>query len=170
VCIETLNIAGMLRNRHLAKAVADAAMGEVGRRIGNKAEWYGCDLHHAGQWYPSSKTCSRCSNVKDRLDLSERTYHCDVCGLDIDRDLNAPLRWDRGFGSEPVQALISARDERRPDGEQAPQSIDSAVKESQCVSENGTHAVTPWVMSTGLFRTRASRCGPSGRARVTPAH
>lgn len=96
MCIEDLNVAGMTRNRSLAKSVADAAMGELGRRLGYKADWYGTDLHHADRWYPSSKTCSACGHIKQELDLSERTYHCDTCGLEIDRDLNAAInlaRW-----------------------------------------------------------------------------
>jgi putative transposase len=89
-------VAGMTRNRSLAKSVADAAMGELGRRLGYKAAWYGTELHHADRWYPSSKTCSGCGHVKQTLHLQERTYHCDHCGLELDRDLNAAInlaRW-----------------------------------------------------------------------------
>ena len=96
VCTETLNVAGMTRNRSLAKAVADAAMGQLGRRLGYKAAWYGAELHLAGRWYASSKTCSACGHVKEPLDLSERIYHCEVCGLELDRDTNAAInlaRW-----------------------------------------------------------------------------
>jgi putative transposase len=96
VCIEDLNIAGMAKNRSLAKSVADAAMGELGRRLGYKAAWYGAELHLADRWYASSKTCSGCGNVKDKLYLHERVYVCDRCGMEIDRDLNAAVtlaRW-----------------------------------------------------------------------------
>lgn len=96
VCIEDLNIAGMTRNRSLAKSVADAAMGELGRRLGYKANWYGAELHLADRWYASSKTCSGCGHVKDTLYLHERIYVCGDCGLEIDRDLNAAInlaRW-----------------------------------------------------------------------------
>ena len=96
VCIEDLNVAGMTRNRSLAKSVADAAMGELGRRLGYKAAWYGAELHFADRWYPSSKTCSGCGHVKEKLYLHERLYVCDRCGLELDRDLNAAInlaRW-----------------------------------------------------------------------------
>ncbi|MBM0229758.1 transposase, partial [Micromonospora sp. ATA51] len=51
--------------------------------------WYGSVLHVADRWYPSSKTCSRCQTVKPKLSLCERTFHCDACGLSLDRDVNA---------------------------------------------------------------------------------
>lgn len=91
VCIEDLNVAGMARNRSLAKSVADAAMGELRRRLGYKANWYGAELHLADRWYASSKTCSGCGHVKDKLYLHERIYVCDDCGLEIDRDLGAAI-------------------------------------------------------------------------------
>jgi transposase len=97
--IETLNVAGMLKNRSLARAVADAAMAQLGRQLQYKSLWYGCALYLAGRWYPSSKLCSGCGQVKDTLGLAERTYRCDGpggCGLVLDRDVNAALnlaRW-----------------------------------------------------------------------------
>lgn len=96
VCVEDLNIAGMTRNRSLAKSVADAAMGELGRRLAYKANWYGAELHLADRWYASSKTCSACGHVKEKLYLHERIYVCEDCGVEIDRDLNAAInlaRW-----------------------------------------------------------------------------
>jgi putative transposase len=57
--------------------------------LGYKTAWNGGTLIPAGRWYPSSKTCSGCGAVKTKLALSERTYHCDHCGLDLDRDVNA---------------------------------------------------------------------------------
>jgi len=89
VVLEDLNIAGMVKNHHLAKAVSDAAMGELSRQIEYKAEWYGAELMRADRWFPSSKTCSRCGCIKDELTLADRTFTCDDCGFEIDRDLNA---------------------------------------------------------------------------------
>jgi putative transposase len=83
LCTEDLYIAGMMANRHLAKAIADAAMGEAGKRLFYKCSWYGADLHLADRWYASSKICSGCGHKKEGLDLSERTYHCEHCGLAI---------------------------------------------------------------------------------------
>ncbi|MGH3330381.1 MAG: RNA-guided endonuclease TnpB family protein [Nocardioidaceae bacterium] len=96
--IEDLNIGGMTQLRSLAKAVADAAMGELGRRLTYKANWYGLELVEADRWFPSSKTCSGCGALDPDLSLSDRTYRCDACGLVIDRDLNAAInlaRWQQ---------------------------------------------------------------------------
>jgi putative transposase len=94
--LEDLNVAGMTRNRRLAKSVSDAAMGELRRQIEYKAKWHGVEVILADWFFPSSKTCSGCGQVKDSLDLSERIFTCTVCGLTIDRDLNAAVnlaRW-----------------------------------------------------------------------------
>jgi len=89
IVIENLNIAGMLRNRRLARHIAGVGMGELRRRIDYKTGWAGSTLHVADRWYPSSKTCSGCGAVKAKLRLSERTFRCDECPLALDRDLNA---------------------------------------------------------------------------------
>jgi putative transposase len=87
--IETLNVNGMLKNHNLAKSIADAALGEFGRQMVYKCKWYGSLLFKADPFYPSSKRCSGCGHVKDDFPLDERIYICEVCGLVIDRDLNA---------------------------------------------------------------------------------
>jgi putative transposase len=89
VVIEDLNVAGMTRNRRLARHVAGVGMAELRRQIEYKAHWSGVHVHIADRWYPSSKTCSACGVVKAKLRLSERTFRCDACGLVLDRDLNA---------------------------------------------------------------------------------
>jgi putative transposase len=89
VVIESLNVGAMLQNHCLARAIADVGMAEFGRQVRYKADWSGLDVIEADQWYPSSKRCSVCGTVKDKLDLSERTYECDSCGGLLDRDLNA---------------------------------------------------------------------------------
>ena len=91
VVIETLNVKGMMRNRKLARSIADVGMGEFGRQIRYKCDWYGISLLEADRWFPSSKQCSRCGQRKESLTLSERTYDCPNCGLIIDRDLNAAI-------------------------------------------------------------------------------
>jgi putative transposase len=87
--VERLNVAGMVRNRRLARAVSDAGMAELRRQLAYKSTWYGCRLVVADRFYPSSKTCSGCGWVKAKLTLAERTFTCEACGLRIDRDLNA---------------------------------------------------------------------------------
>ena len=91
VCIEDLNVAGMLKNRHLARSVGDAALGEFRRQLEYKTARTGSVLRVVDRWYPSSKTCSNCGTVKAKLSLSERTFSCDACGLSLDRDLNAAI-------------------------------------------------------------------------------
>jgi IS605 OrfB family transposase len=89
VVVEDLNVAGMMRNRRLARQIADAGFGEIRRQLTYKTEWNGGRLYEADRWYPSSKTCSGCGAVKSKLALSERTLVCETCGLVLDRDLNA---------------------------------------------------------------------------------
>ena len=89
VVIEDLNVAGMLKNRRLARRIADAGFGEIRRQLAYKTQWNGGRLIVADRWFPSSKTCSVCGVVKAKLLLSERGYRCESCGLVMDRDENA---------------------------------------------------------------------------------
>ena len=89
VVVEQLNVAGMVRNRRLARAISDTAMAKLRHQLAYKATWYGCRLVVADRFYPSSKTCSGCGWVRAKLTLAERTYTCEACGLVMDRDLNA---------------------------------------------------------------------------------
>jgi putative transposase len=89
VVVEQLNLAGMVRNRHVARALSDAGLAELRRQLTYKTSWYGSRLIVADPFYPSSKTCSVCGWVKAKLTLAERTFTCEVCGLVLDRDLNA---------------------------------------------------------------------------------
>jgi IS605 OrfB family transposase len=91
VVIEDLNVAGMKRDRRLARQISDAGFGEFRRQLTYKTEWCGGRLVIADRWFPSSKTCSGCKTVKPKLSLSERVFTCEACGLVIDRDLNAAL-------------------------------------------------------------------------------
>jgi len=91
VALEDLNVKGMVKNRCLAKTISDAAWGEFRRQVGYKAKWNGFEMALAPMFFPSSKTCSGCGNVRKELTLDERTYVCPECGLVIDRDYNAAL-------------------------------------------------------------------------------
>ena len=88
VCIEDLNVAGMVKNRHLARAISDLGFGELRRQIEYKAKWRGVDVVIADRWFPSSKLCGACGVVKEKLSLSERFWTCG-CGVRHDRDINA---------------------------------------------------------------------------------
>ena len=91
IVMETLNVKGMMKNRHLSKAVAEEKFYEFKRQMQYKCETFGIELIEADRFYPSSKTCSRCGHIKRDLKLSDRTYVCPECGLVIDRDLNAAI-------------------------------------------------------------------------------
>jgi len=89
IVVERLNVAGMVRNRRLARAISDAGLAKLRRMLSYKTTWYGSVLVTADQWYPSSKTCSACRAVKAKLSLSARVFDCDACGIRMDRDFNA---------------------------------------------------------------------------------
>lgn len=91
IVVEDLNVRGMLRNKRLALSIADAGFGELRRQLAYKSDWYGATLVTAGRFYPSSKTCSGCGAIKDTLTLRERVFHCNDCGLSINRDENAAI-------------------------------------------------------------------------------
>lgn len=90
ITIEDLNISGMMKNRHLAKAIASQKFYEFRAKLKNKCEVYGIELRIADRYYPSSKTCHNCGEIKKDLKLSDRTYICE-CGYKEDRDFNASL-------------------------------------------------------------------------------
>jgi putative transposase len=91
VGVETLNVKGMLRNRHLSQALGDAAFGRFLELLSRKVQAAGGQVQAVGPFYPSSKTCSSCGSVRRDLSLSERVFVCPACGTAIDRDLNAAI-------------------------------------------------------------------------------
>jgi len=88
--IESLNVAGMLKNHRLAGALSDAGLSEFHRQLKYKLAWRGAACVEADRFFPSSKKCSACGRVKDVLPLSERVFRCE-CGNEIDRDENAAV-------------------------------------------------------------------------------
>ena len=114
VCVEDLNVAGMVKNHHLARSLSDAALGEFRRQLEYKTARSGAVLRVVDRWFASSKTCSNCGAVKAKLFLSERTFDCDACGLSIDRDLNAAINI-RVAGSAPETLNARGEDVRRSD-------------------------------------------------------
>jgi putative transposase len=89
IVVEDLYIAGMLRNHHLARAIADQGWAEFRRQLAYKTVWYGSRLLIADRFFPSSKTCSICGTVVASMPLRQRRFICAMCGLVIDRDMNA---------------------------------------------------------------------------------
>lgn len=91
IVMETLNVKGMMKNRHLSRAIAAQKLYEFKRQIQYKSEALGIEFVEADTFYPSSKRCSHCGHIKHDLKLSDRMYRCPICGLVIDRDLNAAI-------------------------------------------------------------------------------
>lgn len=91
VVMEDLNVSGMMKNKHLSKAIAEQDFYEFIRQMKYKCEWNGIEFIQVDRFYPSSKTCSNCGCIKHDLKLSDRIYKCPECGMVIDRDLNAAI-------------------------------------------------------------------------------
>ena len=99
IVVEDLNVAGMMKNKHLSKAIGKQRFYEFYKQIQYKSEWNNIKFIVADRYFPSSKTCSRCGNYKKDLKLSDREYICGVCGCKIDRDYNASLNL-KNYGQE----------------------------------------------------------------------
>jgi putative transposase len=97
--IEDLNVSGMLKNHRLAQAISDVGFYEFKRQLLYKASWYGSKVILADRWEPSSKRCSGCGWLDADLALSDRTFHCELCGLVLDRDVNAAINLVQLAGS-----------------------------------------------------------------------
>ena len=90
VVMEDLNVKGMMKNRHLSKAIQQQKFKEFSRQMKYKCEKYGIEFMEVDRFFPSSKKCSSCDEIKKDLKLKDRVYTC-KCGFKIDRDLNAAL-------------------------------------------------------------------------------
>lgn len=97
IAIEDLATENMARNKHLSKGIYDAGWGIFKAQLEYKTNWYGCKLIMVDRWFPSTKTCCRCGNKKD-IPLSQRTYRCEECGLELDRDVNAAVNIEKQIG------------------------------------------------------------------------
>ena len=91
ITIEDLNVKGMMKNRHLSKAIAQQKFFEFRTKLTAKCKKYGIELRFVDRFYPSSKTCHNCGCIKSNLKLSDRIYICSECGYTADRDFNASL-------------------------------------------------------------------------------
>jgi putative transposase len=91
ICVEDLNLRGMVKNHSLARAVSDASIGTAIRMIEEKAERYGKTMVTIDRWFPSSKTCSKCGHIFKKMPLSMREWTCTSCGAFHDRDANAAM-------------------------------------------------------------------------------
>jgi len=91
IVMEHLNVKGMMKNKHLANAVAQQKLYEFKRQVKYKCRKYGIEFVEADRWFPSSKICSCCGKKKTDLKLSDRVFVCSHCDLKLDRDLNAAI-------------------------------------------------------------------------------
>ncbi|EAJ3762751.1 transposase [Campylobacter coli] len=91
ICLETLKVKNMVKNKKLAKAISDVSWSSFIEKLSYKVAENQGYLVKIDTYYPSSKTCSNCGCIKESLSLSERTYNCEECGFTIDRDLNASI-------------------------------------------------------------------------------
>jgi putative transposase len=94
IVLENLNVSGMMKNHHLAQAIADVGLYEFRRQLEYKGQWYGCEVLLADRFFPSTKRCSQCGNEK-AISLAERVYSCEYCGQVMDRDLNAAINLEQ---------------------------------------------------------------------------
>mgnify|MGYP004457276147 FL=1 len=105
ICIEDLNVSGIMKNKHLSKAVQQQCFYEFRRQIEYKAEWNNIPVIIADRFFPSSKLCSCCGNIKKDLKLSDRIYRCE-CGNVIDRDYQAALNLKR-YGENVMKQSVA---------------------------------------------------------------
>ncbi|HUY75799.1 MAG TPA: transposase, partial [Ktedonobacterales bacterium] len=129
--IEDLHVAGMLKNDHLAQAIADVGFAEFRRQLTYKAAWYGSRVVVVSRWEPTSKRCSACGWLDADLTLADRVFCCEACGLTVDRNLNAAINLAR-------LAASSADTENACGGERAGLSCERQVKRSPAKQEPNT--------------------------------
>lgn len=111
IVMESLNVKGMVKNRKLSKAISDSSWAILTKMLEYKCEWYGRELIKVNRFFPSSKTCSNCGFIKEKISLSERIYKCEKCLTSIDRDHNAAINI--------LNEGIRDKNTRRDCGEQA---------------------------------------------------
>ena len=99
VVVEDLNVAGMMRNRRLSRAIADAGMSGFLDKLACKCLWYGAEYVKADRWFPSSRRCAHCGWHNGGLELADRRWYCGGCGALNERDLNAAVTLSQWPGS-----------------------------------------------------------------------
>jgi putative transposase len=127
VVTEDLHVAELSRNKHQAKSWADVAHGEFRRQLGYKSAWHGAQYVEVPRFYPSSKLCSTCWYYHTDLTLNDRVFDCPMCGMALDRDLNATLNMEQYYqcrlylhpdytvAGSLSETLNACREEVRPD-------------------------------------------------------
>jgi putative transposase len=114
LCLEDLPVANLIRNKHLSRAIGDAGWAEFARQLRYKAAWLGGELVVCDRWLPSTKTCSRCGQVRQQMGLGERTFRCERCGVVMDRDRNAAA--NLAAWAEAVSTTVTQAPDRQAGG------------------------------------------------------
>ena len=91
ICIEDLNVKGMLRNHKLARSISDVSWSSFVAKLQYKADWYGREIIKVDQWFPSSQICSECGHKDGKKSLDIREWTCPICDTHHDRDINASI-------------------------------------------------------------------------------
>ncbi|CAI3260705.1 transposase [Enterococcus cecorum] len=91
ICIEDLNVKGMLRNHKLARSISDVSWSSFVAKLQYKADWYGREIIKVNQWFPSSQICSECGHKDGKKPLDIREWTCPICHTHHDRDINASI-------------------------------------------------------------------------------
>ena len=107
ITMENLNVSGMMKNKHLSKAVQQQGFGYIRTYLTYKCNDRNIPIYFADRYYPSSKTCSCCGNIKNDLKLKDRIYKCEKCGITIDRDINAAINL-RNYGQQEYNKSIKS--------------------------------------------------------------
>jgi len=89
IAVESLAVKNMVKNHKLALVISDSGWGELIRQLDYKCRWYGRNLVKIDQWFPSSKRCSNCGHIVEKMPLNIREWQCPECGANHDRDINA---------------------------------------------------------------------------------
>lgn len=108
ICIEDLNVSGMMKNHHLAYSISDSCFATIRLQLEYKCSWCGKELVVIDRFFSSSKTCSNCGWKNNSLKLSDRVFKCKQCGTQIDRDLNAALNI-QAIGVDVAQRMLDGR-------------------------------------------------------------
>ncbi len=141
IALEDLNVKGMVKNRHLASAIADVGMGEFRRQVEYKARWYRREAVIVNRWAPTSKTCSGCGHRMVKMPLNVRAWTCPSCGAVHDRDVNAAKNILR-LAIEPKQPVGNGL--LRVEGTlNLSANVVGSPGEARTVAEKFTHARIP---------------------------
>ena len=112
IVMEDLNVEGMMRNHHLAKAIVNVSFSRIKRQLEYKCQWYGKKLIKIDRYFPSSKTCNYCGYINNHLTLNDRVWECPQCASKIDRDINAAKNIrDEGLRQENRVATTQINDD-----------------------------------------------------------